>query len=74
MSTFRAPLIAATVLTMISWAALAQVRVITPDSESRSNFAHLSCAESLFFQPAKTDCQLSQIISIGADGQLARSA
>ncbi len=31
MNIFRAPLIAA--LTMISWAAFAQVRVITPDSE-----------------------------------------
>jgi hypothetical protein len=33
MSTFRAPLIAAAALTIISCAAFAQVRVITPDSE-----------------------------------------
>jgi nucleotide-binding universal stress UspA family protein len=33
MSTFRAPLIAAAALTMVSCAAFAQVRVITPDSE-----------------------------------------
>ncbi len=32
MNIFRAPLVAAA-LTMISWAAFAQVRVITPDSE-----------------------------------------
>jgi hypothetical protein len=33
MSIFRAPLIAATVLTMTSCATFAQVRIITPDSE-----------------------------------------
>jgi hypothetical protein len=33
MNTFRVPLIAAAALTMISCAAFAQVRVITPDSE-----------------------------------------
>ena len=33
MNTFRAPLIAAAALTMVSCAAFAQVRVITPDSE-----------------------------------------
>src|SRR2546430_2866878 len=33
MNTFRASLIAATFLTMTSWTADAQVRVITPDSE-----------------------------------------
>jgi hypothetical protein len=33
MSTFRAPLIAAAILAMTSCATLAQVRIITPDSE-----------------------------------------
>jgi hypothetical protein len=33
MNTFRTPLIAVAVLTMVSCAAFAQVRVITPDSE-----------------------------------------
>jgi hypothetical protein len=33
MNTFRTPLIAVAVLTMTSWAAIAQVRLITPDSE-----------------------------------------
>ncbi len=33
MNTFHAPLIAVAVLTMVSCAAFAQVRIITPDSE-----------------------------------------
>jgi hypothetical protein len=32
------------------------------------------CAQSLFFKPEQADSQLSQIISIGADRQLARAA
>ena len=32
------------------------------------------CAQSLFFKPEQAHCQLSQIISIGADRQLARAA
>ena len=32
------------------------------------------CDQSLFFKPEQADSQLSQIISIGADRQLARAA